>query len=278
MYLEAYLVVASRSCIPKRERRMNDDAQSSTNALGVVDFGTRTVVQHAPGVCLSASSYLRASVALAGGIIWWIGSWNALEVYLLPDNPWLDVLCIIVGVSVLLLTRTFKLQAGILPSSYGSAASPAHEEDIRLDSWRAIGMSIVHWLGHYLRSFAALCGSVIMWKGGYKLLDSYFLPTTLLRDILYMVLGLLLLTLTDTLSGNAGLSPLSFIIRSSFPDQPSKAENFEQIQMEDLSIGADEDRMHEHDEDEGREELHDVHHNDVETNGDDLETVDLQKQ
>jgi len=36
--------------------------------------------------------------------------------------------------------------------------------------------------------------------------------------------------------------------------------------------------MHEHDEDEGREELHDLHHNDVETNGDDLETVDLQKQ
>lgn len=137
------------------------------------------------------------------------------------------------------------LQAGILPSSDINKTPATRSDDIRLDSWKAIGLSLLQWTGHYLRSFAALCGSVIMWKGGYKLLDSYFLPTTLLRDILYMVLGLLLLTLTDTLSGNAGLSPLSFIIRSSFPDsspsstaKPSSSsldnDAFDSIQMQSL--------------------------------------------
>lgn len=155
----------------------------------------------------SGRGYLRAAIATSGGIIWWIGSWNALEVYLLPENPWVDVGCILVGIILLVLTQTFKLQAGILPT----VPDTRPPTECTFGNWKAVRRVALHWGLHYLKSLTALCGSVIMWKGGYKLLDYYLLPTTLLRDILYMVLGLFLLTITDTLSGNAGLSPLSFL-------------------------------------------------------------------
>ena len=54
-------------------------------------------------------------------------------------------------------------------------------------------------------------------------MDFHLLHTTLLRDVLYMLIGLFLLTITDTLAGNAGLSPLSLLFHASFSRSQTSA-------------------------------------------------------
>ena len=68
-------------------------------------------------------TFVKASIATQGGVIFWVGSWKALDVYLLPINLWVDIGCVIVGLLLLILTNTFQLQAGIAFTSRVSLQS-----------------------------------------------------------------------------------------------------------------------------------------------------------
>ncbi len=64
----------------------------------------------------------------------------------------------------------------------------------------------------YLRSFIAFLGYLTFWTGLEQVLDeNYILPASWWKEILYVILGLLMLVLTDTFHVNAGvLTPMSY--------------------------------------------------------------------
>ncbi|KAL6070632.1 hypothetical protein QOT17_006661 [Balamuthia mandrillaris] len=156
---------------------------------------------------------LKALAATLGGVIFWVGCWNLLDVYLLPQNLWSELGCVVVGALVLIATKSFTQHAGVtvplIPFQYVKVESDGR---IRVAWTRVWKKKILL----YVRSFLALLGSVIMWKGVYNIFDIYLMNDTLYRSLTYFFVGIILLTATDTLSSNVGLSPISLNVTMPF--------------------------------------------------------------
>lgn len=58
----------------------------------------------------------------------------------------------------------------------------------------------------YLRAIFAITGAVFTWKGVWNILDLYIYHSTLAREIVYVIVGLLLIIITQTLFVNAGMN------------------------------------------------------------------------
>ena len=140
--------------------------------------------------------YVRSMCSIYGSILFWMGCWNLLterfsrRITEADDGP--ESFQIIeasgareigytsVGFSLLLITDTLYGNAGLR----GGYLPP---KPIFVSRWFTVA-----------RCTVGLLGSVLFWTGTYDWIDSYTWPPSLLREIVYALIGLFLLFLTKT--------------------------------------------------------------------------------
>ena len=144
-------------------------------------------------------------VSLIGGIFVWVGVWDFIIDYLHGATAGFDLLYMSVGLAFLVLTRTLIPQAGLRPVTYfpvtaSSAASLPF--CFPLLSFLAVSHHPPgsHPCAMYLRSLLALLAGICFWLGTYNLFDLDLFASSLLRDLLYTMAGLLVMFVTSNVS------------------------------------------------------------------------------
>ena len=140
---------------------------------------------------------LKALLALFGPIAMWVGTYNILE-YRLFRRGWFREICyILAGLFVLTWTRA------LIGMSMVNAQIPVKTRSKRSNA--SIGML-------YLKSLLSFLAYLCFWSGLESVLDeNYIMEPSIWREVLWMVVGLVLLVLTDTFHVNAGvLTPMSY--------------------------------------------------------------------
>jgi len=167
--------------------------------------------QGAPKLTLIA----RTTLGLSGTIMLWAGIFNGINYYTWVDSAqeeeggWLgqaggwkyvtkDLVCILFGLAMLGLTDTFWAVAAlhpIRPSKGGAMHGPPHPmADHESPGW-------VHFTTSAL-CVLSVAGQCAMWMGVWNLLEYYF-PSTIWREVAYVLGGLLIFSTTKTYLGRS---------------------------------------------------------------------------
>jgi len=171
-----------------------------------------------------------AIAALVGVVMFWLGIWNIAERYIFHGKWYGETLCIVIGMLLILLTNNFGDALGLqqpasndigdtvnrnavptvaaLNSDSHSKTAGTNGSGIRAmatESGRCVGCCALSMV--YIRATLSLSGVVMVWKGVWNLLDLHLtFEPLLLRELLYVFLGLGCLLLTRTLLPNAGVA------------------------------------------------------------------------
>lgn len=117
-----------------------------------------------------------------GVIIFWVGSWNFLDNYLLPHSIWSEFGCIIVG-GILFLILTVIYEIPFLKNKSG-------------------------YLGYVIYTIRDIIASflvVVIWKGIYNIFDTHLLQGTLMRSFVYIIIGVIVMVLSGNIGENTNL-------------------------------------------------------------------------
>jgi len=99
--------------------------------------------------------FLKQIFAAIGGVIFWVGGWNALDLYLLPQNVLTEICCVIFG--------TFFFLALVFVCEF-----PFFTKALKLNGWKG-------WSFRTIRDILSACLAVVIWKGTYNIFDYYLL-------------------------------------------------------------------------------------------------------
>jgi len=163
-------------------------------------------------------------MSLVGGVLLWKGMNNILAVWTIPSSLERDVTYAAVGLFLILITNTVSYSTGTsLPDPhmlgnrgtnlgmFGAGMAPIVLQDGARD-WKVT-------LFLYGRALFILVAGFIFWTGAWNLLSDFLYHSTILREVLYLGIGLMLLIFTDSLIDQASVSPIA-LIRASRPHSP----------------------------------------------------------
>jgi len=126
---------------------------------------------------------------LFGCVIWWVGAYDLIDIYILPSDPLPDLGAILIGVAIICLSGTYLTHAGIY-----------FEAPQDLSEFNTCALLLL-----YCKASVISVGGVFMWKGVYNILCFWTFPASLFRELMYTMVGLLLIIATNTMSFNAAL-------------------------------------------------------------------------
>jgi len=138
--------------------------------------------------------YLNSAVGLHGAVIFWTGLWSLLD-HIPGAVETRDVGFVLTG---LLLFALFEVY-------FGSLTAKGNQND----SFHSVFERQVRWKGRlysYTVSLHVLFASVLTWVGLYNLADRHLVRDTSLSQLVFLLLGLALLTLTNSLFYVAGIN------------------------------------------------------------------------
>eukprot|EP01080_Neovahlkampfia_damariscottae_P002816 gene2816-4224_t len=131
--------------------------------------------------------FLKQIFAAIGGVIFWVGGWNALDLYLLPQNVYAEICCVVFG-TILFLSLVFICEF------------PFFKKILLIkQGWKG-------WSFRTIRDILSACLAVVIWKGTYNIFDYYLLTVHIWwRSIVYLVGGLIILIVVGSLEANTSV-------------------------------------------------------------------------
>jgi hypothetical protein len=120
-----------------------------------------------------------------GGIVFWVGIWNLYESYFFPYSMVTEIITISIGVICFVALTLFFLLPPVRKSS-----------------------ELPNWIGEIVRIFRDIMAAffaVAVWKGIYNLFDVYAFEHSIGRDVIYTVIGILIMIICNTLNSNTGV-------------------------------------------------------------------------
>jgi len=129
--------------------------------------------------------------SLYGQVAFGVGIYNMFDQHMFPQSVWWNLTCVLIGLPLMLGTRTIFWNAGV-------EAAPRHREGPAGSWW-----SKAH---RYLRAVLGAVGAFVLWKGWEQLLDQFLqLPQEAWREVLYIIIGSIILLLTRTFLSFTGV-------------------------------------------------------------------------
>eukprot|EP00047_Mylnosiga_fluctuans_P015157 m.43886 g.43886 ORF g.43886 m.43886 type:complete len:534 (+) comp5800_c0_seq1:32-1633(+) len=163
--------------------------------------------------------YVQSIIAIHGAIIMWVGIWDLLNAdrtdpqqrkwAVFDDSPLTIVGYIFVGLALIIFTDTYYANAAMnSPLDPREGVIPPWWQ-WWLSGWRTPGVQFLRYL---VRSLLALLGMMLVWVGLNNAEESLF-EESLLRDAMYLVVGVVILLATDTFYCMATIFPSHIINR-----------------------------------------------------------------
>lgn len=137
---------------------------------------------HHPPDSSSLALYVRSLLALLAGIVFWLGAYNLLDLWLAPASALRDGLYTIVGLVIMFATANVGAEGSVIADSVagGGEASKAASTPVT---------SSVRFVLYQLKALVGLWGDVVYWVGTYNIADVWIWEYSATRDSLYVVAG-----------------------------------------------------------------------------------------
>jgi len=176
-----------------------------------------------------ARQIFRALLSIVGQNCVWMGMWNISEYHFGLFNqgdsegtyPWSiyrQVIYVAIGIMIMIFTSSL-LDNAWLDSDVADFENS--ERSLLISKWRenltrCCGMRSFRYFymfSWYLYAFVGLSGQLLHNSGMWVLLDSYLFPMSRGKNYFYCLLGFILLLLTGSARGNAGITPVAVNIK-----------------------------------------------------------------
>jgi hypothetical protein len=180
--------------------------------------------------CISLSSvvhFIRGTIALTGGVISWLSLWYVLETEILATSLYRNILFMISGIFLMILTKSLGGQAGLgriffqptqssrglfglldslLVSLCDQTVETQEIQEILRRKQEQPWETNIRIIIKYFTSLIAFGSGVLYWVGSYVLIDQYAWPDNpLYKHYSLMSVGLLGMALCGSLSIESGI-------------------------------------------------------------------------
>ena len=186
MCLGTLFLFLTRTLIVQAGLRPIAYAAHSTQQSALTPLFTFLASTHHPPDSSSAALYLRSLLALVAGIVFWLGAYNLLDLWMFP-NPTTalrDVLYTIAGLVIMFATANVGAEGAVVADSVAGGGDVTK-------SASTLVTSNAHFVFYQLKALVGLWGDVVYWVGTYNIADLWLWPYSPTRDSLYVVAGFL---------------------------------------------------------------------------------------
>ena len=137
---------------------------------------------HHPPDSSSLALYVRSLLALLAGIVFWLGAYNLLDLWLAPPTALRDGLYTVVGLVVMFATANVGAEGSVIADSAAGGGDMSKVASTQVTS-------NVRFVLYQAKALLGLWGDVVYWVGTYNIADVHIWTYSATRDSLYVVAG-----------------------------------------------------------------------------------------
>ena len=182
MSLGTVFLFLTRTLIAQAGLRPIAYAAHSTQQSFVTPIFVFLASTHHPPTSSSAALYLRSLLALLAGIVFWLGAYNLLDLWMFPQSALRDVLYTIAGLVIMFVTANVGAEGSVVADSVAGGGDLTKAAS-------TLVTSNAHFLFYQFKALVGLWGDVVYWVGTYNIADLWLWHYSPTRDSLYVVAG-----------------------------------------------------------------------------------------
>jgi hypothetical protein len=127
-------------------------------------------------------AFLKQLLVAIGGVVFWVGLWELIDVYLFPQSLYTELGCVTIGTLIFSgLILLFRI--------------PALHRRFLDRGWKGYLLRVT-------RDCLYVIFAVVVWKGLYNIFDIYMPAPTVWRAVIYTVCGMGVLIVSNSLTSN----------------------------------------------------------------------------
>ena len=182
MSLGTVFLFLTRTLIAQAGLKPIDYAAHSAPQSFVTPLFTFLASTHHPADSSSAALYLRSLLALLAGIVFWLGAYNLLDLWMFHQSAVRDVLYTVAGLALMFATANVSSESTVIVDSAAGGGEATK-------SASTVVTSNAHFVFYHVKALVGLWGDVVYWVGTYNIADLWLWHYSPLRDSLYVVAG-----------------------------------------------------------------------------------------